>query len=464
MTALASGSLRLDYTNALAEVVGEDHGLTERDLAALRAPARAALAAVQARRAKDLRWLDLPYQRDVHADVRAFAARMRGRFEHVVVLGIGGSALGTSAVHAALRPGGGTPRLHVLDNIDPDAFALFLASVPAERCLFNVISKSGGTAETMAQFLVVREHLVRALGEARHREHMVVTTDPEQGVMRAIVRREEYASFPVPAGVGGRFSVLSPVGLVPLALVDVDIEALLAGAARMDARCRTAELAENPALLYAGLQHVLHAKKRKPMAVSFAYAQRLALLSDWYAQLLGESLGKRRSRSGADVFTGPTPVRAVGVTDQHSQVQLYVEGPFDKWFTLFAVDAPEHDVPIPAAPPAYQDLEGVHYLGGHTLGGLFAAERDGTTIALSEARRPNVTLRFPAVTPQTVGEYLYLMELAVALMGEHYDVDAFDQPGVEAGKLAAYALMGRAGYEARRAEIQAAAARAPRIV
>jgi len=194
-------------------------------------------------------------------------------------------------------------------------------------------------------------------------------------------------------------------------------------------------------------------KKSKNVAVTFSYSHRLRALADWYAQLLAESIGKRTSRSGEVVHRGPTPVRAVGVTDQHSQVQLYVEGPFDKWFTLLSVTQPDHAVPLPSA---YPDLEGAEYLAGRDLGELFSAEREGTRVALTEAGRPNVSVVFPRVDARSVGQYLMMMELAVAVMGELYDVDAFDQPGVEAGKIAAYALMGRAGYEARRAEIEGA--------
>src|SRR5262249_46661486 len=258
--------------------------------------------------------------------------------------------------------------------------------------------------------------------------HVVVTTDERSGVLREIVGREGYASFVVPDGVGGRYSVLSPVGLLSSALVGIDVKGLVAGAATMGEACAGGDLAGNPALLYAAVQWLMQARKSKPISVTFAYSHRLASLGDWYAQLLAESLGKRKSRSGKDVFAGPTPVRAVGVTDQHSQVQLYREGPFDKWFTILAVEASDHAAPIP---PAYADLDAAAYLGGRTLNELFTAEREGTRIALTEARRPNLTVQFPSVTPHTVGQYLYLMELAVAVMGEHYGVDAFDQPGVE---------------------------------
>ncbi len=459
-------AIRLDYTNALSDAVGE-HGVSPQDLAELAPRSAAALEAVQARRATELRWMDLPHADDVRAEIRAYAQEVAGRFKNVVVLGIGGSALGMTALQTALNgpfhnlAPGGRPRLFVLDNVDPDLIGEFLRTVDPAKTLFNVISKSGGTAETMSQFLIVRQALIDAVGEDAHARHVVVTTDAEKGTLREIAQRDGYRAFVVPDGVGGRFSVLCPVGLVPAALVGIDIDALCAGAAAMDARCKEPELLQNPAQVYAALQWLFQQRRGMPMAVTFAYSDRLKNLADWYAQLLAESIGKRRGRDGADVFTGPTPVRAVGVTDQHSQVQLYVEGPFDKWFTLLSVEAPEHDVTIP---PAYADLDAVAYLGGRTLKELFQAERDGTRIALTEAGRPNVTVSFPAVNAHTVGQYLYLMELAVALMGEHYGIDAFDQPGVEAGKVAAYALMGRPGYDERRAEIEAAARGEPRVV
>ena len=452
--------IRIDPTNALADAVGEEHGIAPRELEAIAGPSRAALAAVLARRDRDLRWLDLPRQSEVHESILDYCSSVQGRFENVVVLGIGGSALGNIALQTALNSPyhnlhlpAGLPRLFVLDNIDPDLVGEFLDGFDPGTTLYNVISKSGTTAETMSQFLVFRQRLIEQLGEEEHRDHVVVTTDEKSGVLREIVKREGYASFVVPDGVGGRYSVLSPVGLLSSALVGIDIKGLVAGAAAMAETCASEDLQENPALLYAGFQWLMQSRKKKPIAVTFAYSHRLASLADWYAQLLAESLGKRRSRSGEEVFAGPTPVRAVGVTDQHSQVQLYAEGPFDKWFTILAVDESDHTVTIPKA---YEDLEAVAYLGGRTMNELFRAEREGTKIALTEARRPNVSIHFPSVTPHVVGQYLYLMELAVAVMGEHYGVDAFDQPGVEAGKVAAYALMGRAGYEKRRAEIEAA--------
>ncbi|MDP6538402.1 MAG: glucose-6-phosphate isomerase [Planctomycetota bacterium] len=461
-------SVQLDYTCALADAVGPEHGITEADLDALAAPSAAALRGVLARRERDLCWLGLPDAHEVRGRIGEYAASVAGRFQNVVVLGIGGSALGNTALFTALQgpfhnlcPPDGLPRLFVLDNVDPDLIGEWMERFDPSRTLFNVISKSGGTAETMSQFLIFRDLLVERLGEEGHREHVVITTDAEKGVLREVVEREGYASFVVPEGVGGRFSVLSPVGLLSSALVGVDIESLAAGAAAMARRCESERLGENPALVYAALQWWMQARANKPISVTFAYSHRLRNLGDWYAQLLAESIGKRVSRGGQECFAGPTPVRAVGVTDQHSQVQLYVEGPHDKWFTLLCVERPHREVTIPAVPAG---LEALDYLGGRGLGELFAAERDGTRVALREASRPSVSVLFPTVDAHSVGQYLFLMELAVAVMGEHYDVDAFDQPGVEAGKVAAYALMGREGYEERRAAIEAAGSGAPRRV
>ncbi|MHC4377003.1 MAG: glucose-6-phosphate isomerase [Planctomycetota bacterium] len=458
--------LQFDYTNVLADVIGSEHGLTEDQLAGFAERSGQALERVQARRTQDLRWMDLPYQTDVVDAIEAYARSVEGRFETVVVLGIGGSALGNTALYQSLNgpfPEGRSDRrkLVVLDNVDPELIGPFLERVDPRTTLFNVISKSGGTAETMSQFLLVRELLLKS-GIDDWKDHLVITTDAEKGVLRQIVDREGFQSFVVPDGVGGRFSVLCPVGLVSSALIGIDIRQLLAGAAHMDQRCKGAEFFQNPDQVHAAVQTLLHLEKHKPMAVTFSYSHRLKDFADWYAQLLAESIGKKHDIDGREVFAGPTPIRAVGVTDQHSQVQLYTEGPFDKWFTLLSVAEPTHRVTLPSA---YEDLEGVAYLGGHSMSALFDAERDGTRVALTDAGRPNATLTLPKIDEHSIGQFIALFELSVALMGEHYRINAFDQPGVEAGKIAAYALMGRAGYEARRAEIEAAGAgRTPRFV
>ena len=290
---------------------------------------------MHARRTKDLRWLDLPYREAVVRSILDYAASVRGRFENVCVLGIGGSALGITALQTALngpfhnlQPPKGVPRLFVLDNIDPEWIGPFLETLDPSRTVFDVISKSGTTAETMSQFLILRAELVRRLGERGHREHVLITTDESKGVLRAVVEREGYRSFTVPEGVGGRFSVLSEVGLVSSALVGVDIEALLAGAAATDTRCKTRKFAENPALLHAAIQFALHTKHALPLSVTFAYSHRLRDVSDWTRGSWRSRSASARARARSAGAVRPRS-RAVGVTDQHSQVQLY-RGPFDR--------------------------------------------------------------------------------------------------------------------------------------
>jgi glucose-6-phosphate isomerase len=338
----------------------------------------------------------------------------------------------------------------VLDNIDPVRIGSYLASLTPEQTLLNVITKSGDTAETMSELLIFRKWFVDALGAKAAKNHIVATTDKSKGALRKIAGDEGWSTFEVPDGVGGRFSVLTPVGLLPAALLGVDIRGLLAGAGAMDARLSSGELLENPAYLGAVLHHSAYASGR-PISVMFAYSDQLYLLADWYRQLWAESLGKRLSLDGNVVSLGPTPIKALGVTDQHSQVQLYKEGPDDKVYTFLTVKAFAQTVHIPRADSG---LEAVAYLGGHTLNELIAAEEMATEIALSKAGRPVSVIEFAEVDPESIGEYYHLMEVQTVAAGALFGIDPLDQPGVEEGKQIAYGLMGRAGYEAKRKEAE----------
>ena len=269
----------------------------------------------------------------------------------------------------------------------------------------------------------------------------MATTDRKKGALRQIADEAGLASFEVPDGVGGRFSVLTPVGLLPAALLGIDIRGLLAGAGAMDARLGSAELIENPAYLGAVLHRAAYAEGRR-ISVMFAYSDQLYLLADWYRQLWAESLGKRFGLDGTVSAVGPTPVKALGVTDQHSQVQLYKEGPDDKVYTFLGVEKFARTVPIP---PAGKGLDAISYLGGHTLNELLAAEQLATEVALSRAGRPVARITFPEVTAENVGEYYHLLEVTTVAAGALFGIDPLDQPGVEEGKQYAYGIMGRAG-------------------
>jgi glucose-6-phosphate isomerase len=452
-----SDRISLDYSRMLASATA-GRGIDDARIDSFAARFRDACADVERRRtAGELGFFALPYERQVVEQIRSFADGLGQAYDTVVVLGIGGSALGTIALqNALLKPhwneldGEGRdyfPRLYILDNVDPSTIGPLLDRLDPRTTLYNVISKSGTTAETMAQFMIVRERLRAALDDDHYRSHLIFTTDPQRGVLRRLADAEGIATLPVPADVGGRFSVLSAVGLLPAALAGIDVGKLLEGAAAMDERCRTDDLRSNPAGMFAALQYLAHAEHDAPIHVMMAYTDRLYSIADWFRQLWAESLGKQYDRNAGEVFRGPTPVKALGATDQHSQVQLYIEGPFDKTITFLTVTEPALDV---AVPEIYADVDELSYLGGRTLGELLDAERQATAAALAGRGRMNMTIELPRISAYAIGQLIMMLQIATIHAGVFYDVDPLDQPGVELGKQLTYGLMGRAGFEAQR--------------
>jgi glucose-6-phosphate isomerase len=449
-------AITLDYTFMLTDAVRG--GVPRADFLASVAAFRSGHDSVQQRRLSgELGFLDLPGNTALLAQAEQFVARTAGRYRDVVLLGIGGSSLGPIALRNALRPSqwnqlddtarGGHPRLHVLDNVDPHTIDALLSRVALADTLFLVVSKSGGTAETMAQYLIVRGRL----GDAGLplAEHLCFVTDPTKGALRPIANAEGIPALDIPANVGGRFSVLCPVGTLPAALVGIDVRSLLAGAEAMARRCDTADLRQNPAGVFAVLQWLADTRGGRPIHVLLPYSDPLRDIALWFVQLWAESLGKIQP-GGAHV--GPTPVPALGATDQHSQVQLFMEGPHDKTVTFVAVEHPEVDVTIP---PMHAEVPDLSYLGGHTMWELLQAERRATAGALATRGRPSATLTLERVDPWHLGGLMMFFEIATAYAGALYGVNAFDQPGVEQGKLFTYGIMGRAGFEGARQEFDA---------
>jgi len=452
----ASMRIRLDVNNARTDVVGP-HGVADTALHALVPAVQRAIQEIHDQR-DTLGWPVLPDQ-DISAIV-ATAERIK-HVENFVVLGIGGSALGNIAVHSALnhpfynelpRAKRQAPKLYVIDNSDPDLNAALIETLDPATTVYNVISKSGTTAETMASFLAVRDHVSRTLGPAALPQHIILTTDPKSGFVRQIGTKEGWSMLDLPPNVGGRFSVLTTVGLLSAAVTGIDIRELLAGAAYGYQLASNPDVLRNPAALAAMVNHVA-AQNGKNMVVMMPYSHHLRHIADWFAQLWAESLGKKYDLAGNIVNVGTTPIKALGATDQHSQVQLYVEGPYDKLVNFLAVDTYNHTVHIPGA---YPELEGVAYLGGHTFNELIQAEQQATAIALSDAGRPNITHHLPAINAFTIGQLFMLFEMQTAIAGALLNINTFDQPGVEAGKIATYALLGRDGFAQRRQEIATA--------
>lgn len=449
--------IKFDYKNADAMVVGEENGLDiDQEFAAYKDRITEIIANLNKRKDKPgqwLQWMNLGYNEETVWYVKEYASLVRNRFENILVLGIGGSALGGVAVtEALLKPywnllspeqRDNFPRIFFLDNIDPDAMNSLLDVLDLKKTLVNVITKSGSTAETMSQFMIVKDRLEKALGEDEYRKNVVATTDKQTGVLRQIAEQEGYKTFVVPDDVGGRFSVFSAVGLLPFALVGLDIDEIINGIKDMDLALKNTDINENIAAQGALIQYLMDIKKGKNLSVMMPYSSRLKYVSDWYVQLWAESLGKNTDNNGNPVHIGPTPIKALGATDQHSQIQLYNEGPNNKIITFIRVD--EFDTTLEI--PKIFEYTGIGYLGGKTINALINAEADSTKVALSDYQRPTLTISLPKVDGYNVAQLLYMFEVQTAIAGELYNINTFNQPGVEQAKNYTYALMGRAGYE-----------------
>jgi glucose-6-phosphate isomerase len=365
--------------------------------------------------------------------IRAMASDL-ARHQDVLVVGIGGSSLGAKALQQAVAPQtplAGTPRLHFVENIDPYFLQGLLSSLDAGSTAVLCISKSGGTIETVVQYLVLRDWLARQLGRKNAIRHQWVITDPKRGWLRELAERDGLPSLPVPPQVGGRYSVLSAVGLVPLAVIGVDIEALLQGAADNAARCANADVTANPALEIAALCVLLDTRRSKRTAVMMPYVNRLQLFVDWYCQLWAESLGKwDRARPGSTP-AGTLPVRAMGAVDQHSQLQMYLESRHDKFFTFIELETCEHDLPVPL-----DSFDAPHFpfLAGRSMAEVIDAEFRATRQVITDAGHPNMTIRLPLLNTHILGQLTDLYQRATIYAGLLYGINPLDQPSVEIGK------------------------------
>ena len=345
--------------------------------------------------------------------------------EALITVGIGGSALGAATIVDAIDTDLETV---FLDNVDPEWVTGHLADLPLENTAINVVSKSGTTAETLANFLVVREAFEEAGVDWTDR---TIVTTGESGPLYDLSERHDLPALRVPDGVPGRFSALSAVGMVAAAIGGGDLEALLSGA-QAEADTLTGSLFECPAYAYGATTYALDQRGASVNAM-MPYAESLETYAEWYAQLWAESLGKDD--------LGQTPVRALGATDQHSQIQLYRAGPKDKLVT-FVTPRDREDREIPDT-----DVEDLAYLGGTGLGELLDAEFEATEASLAAAGLPNVRIELETVDEYELGGLLYGMEAACVLAGELYGVNAFNQPAVEWAKKATRGLLGGGDFE-----------------
>ncbi len=445
---MKTSRLTLDLNFATSAQVGAS-GLSRSQFTALAPKTKAAHEALTTAHASGkLGFMKLPEDHAAKDAVKAVAKELQGQFEDQLVLGIGGSSLGGKALFTALchpfhnllpRAKRQGLRTFFPDNSDGTTFASLMEIVDVSKAAIVAITKSGGTAETWAQLLYLQDKL----GAAAMKKQVVAVTDPSRGALRAVATAQGWRNLPVPGIVGGRYSVLTAVGLLPAAAAGIDVDQLFAGAAAMARRCASDQLFENPAYLLGTALFLFDKERGRPLHVLMPYADALRETGDWFVQLWAESLGKNSH--------GPTPLRAVGATDQHSLLQLLMEGPNDKVTVFVAIEQPRIDLSIPRG---FEDQPDVKYLNGIKFHTLLTAEQQATAAALAAAGRPSITVTLPKLDAFAMGELMMLLEIATGFAGSLYGIDPYDQPGVEAGKRYACGLLGRPGYEDARDELQ----------
>jgi glucose-6-phosphate isomerase len=400
-------------------------GLSDTEFAAALAPLESSLTRL--RRARDngsLPHLGIPARTDDLAAIGTVAKRLCG-YSDVVVLGTGGSSLGGLTL-AAVSRAPAAPRLHFLDNVDPDGFDGALAALNPARTAALIVSKSGTTAETLAQALVLLPWL--AVGGAPRDRAFVISDPARPGAaptpLARLATHYHLAVHDHEPGIGGRFAALTNVGLIPAAVAGLDPAAVRGGAAAALAMSLdAAAAAESPAAVGAALAFALARHRGVGQSVLMPYIDRFGPFGLWYRQLWAESLGKAGQ--------GTTPVAARGTVDQHSQLQLWLDGPADKMFTLILGDAAGTGARLDTAPAGRTGLE---YLDGRTMGDLLAAEQEATADTLVRAGRPTRILRVARADGETVGALMMHFMLETILAADLFGVDPFDQPAVEDGK------------------------------
>nr|WP_321513011.1 glucose-6-phosphate isomerase [uncultured Pseudodesulfovibrio sp.] len=396
-----------------------------------------------------LPFLTMPYASALKKQLEKLKPFLQ-RFDHMLLLGIGGSALGARALQQAFfpqqdQPGHTGPSLWIADNVDAYALEAYLAKLPPEKTVVVTVSKSGGTIETVGQYFIFKEWMQQHLGDAWH-EHMLLVTDEKQGFLRGEAETYGITALPVPDNLGGRYSVLSAVGMVPALFLGMDIDSLMAGAQDVaalltDPNLTGEALTEHGSFQLAAWGAALMDKGFDEM-IFFAYIPLWASFGDWFAQLWAESLGKDGK--------GSQPVPAIGVTDQHSVNQMFMDGVRNK--ACLFLTCPN----LPAGPKFPADLpDQFSYVRGKDFGKLIQAEGLGTRMALSANGVPLVELRMGADSPRQAGKLIALLGAATILTGWFMGINPLDQPAVELGKRLAKARMNADGLEGEKADLNA---------
>lgn len=462
-----SMALKLDFNDMLEERIGLQAGLSPAQVSGLQTRIHQVHRQITERSGLGgdfFGFMDLPYQGpEALAEIRRTADRLACLGDRHVLIGIGGSYLGARALIETLSPptrgeGPGEsarPRISYAGfTLDPETIQAILSRLPDRDeggFTVNVVSKSGATLEMLVAFRIFRQRLQQLYGR-EHAQRIVATTDPHQGLLRAIAEKEGYQTLAVPSDVVGRYSVLSPVGLLPAAVAGIEIAELIAGARYMAERCQDPALEVNPAYLYAVLQSLSYQANRT-VSLMTGWSQSLAHFVLWYSQLCAESLGKDNK--------GRIPVEMINTRDLHSRGQEVQQGPRNMVVTNLLVESSEVDLMIPWLE---DDLEQLNYLAGKGLSGMGIQALEGTAYAYAKAGRPSMNLRIPQLNAFTLGQMIYMFELATVAEAYLMGVNPLNQPGVEEYKKYMYANLGHPAMAQYKAELQAARGASDRFV
>ena len=438
--------MKFNYSNVLNELIGEN-GLSIKEIKNSKTFLEKIKENIEEKIDADYYALKLPFlMKQETSEIKETAKLVQDNFENFVVVGMGGSSLGNELLHFAINgihyndsPLRKTPRIYFMDNVDPASVKTLLNSLDLNRTVFNIITKSGSTAETMQNLLCITGALNK-----RHlplNKHLIFITDPEKGFLRKLAKEFSVKTFVIPPLVGGRYSVLSSVGLLSGAVEGVDIDALLNGAAEQAAKIKEKDVLEDATMLLPFIQYKLFKEKGVNINALFTYSDGLSYLGMWYRQLLAESCGKR--------FTGITPIAVKGSTDQHSILQLFIEGPFDKLIIFIAPVRYKDDFNIDGN---LADDEHINYLKHKNASQLIRSEFLATQAALNKSKRPFVSIEIPEIDEASLGKLIYFFEYGVIALGEMLNINPINQPGVELGKQYTYGIMGRKGFSKKKDE------------
>lgn len=445
-------SLILDYTHSLAGSIGATHGLTDAEVDTLVAKFPKYHEAVEELRANgESAFFDMPYQ-DLKP-VKDLIKAHKGKWDAVVVVGMGGAAITPltlvhSLVHeqwnqlpAKARKGG--PQIFAIDNLDPKSITDLTDVIDPKKTLFLVTSRSGNTAETNAIFIWLEAWLKKKSGKDAVAKQVIGFTDPGSPLAAAL-GSDSCTIVPLPGNLQDRMAWLGPHSLLLAGLCNLDIDALISGAADMDKRCRHDRAVDNPAYMHSLIQYLLTRKRRKTIHAMMTFSKRLATVSDWYSHNLSVSLGKMLNRKGKAVHVGPGPAYCWGATGCYGQMQLFQEGPFDKVTTF--ITTKDHGVSMDV-PNAHAKVDGLSYLAGKSIADIIDAGYVTAAQVITAAGRPNMTITLDAIDESSISGLYYLLSLSAVMSAELYGIDPFNQPGVDSNKQAVFAQLGRVGFE-----------------